>query len=85
MGDTPLHVAAAAGSLNDRGRQEVLDMLLGLGASADLPNKASFYTCQSPTFYLIDHRTSVATGHLVCHQSQQRLHKPRVLACRGIR
>ncbi|EIE19312.1 ankyrin [Coccomyxa subellipsoidea C-169] len=41
MGDTPLHLAAAAGSLNDRGRQEVLDMLLGLGASADLPNKAS--------------------------------------------
>ncbi|CAL8468295.1 g7835 [Coccomyxa elongata] len=39
MGDTPLHLAAAAGSLKDRGRQEVLEILLGLGASADLPNK----------------------------------------------
>lgn len=39
MGDTPLHLAAAAGSLNDKGRQEVLDTLLGLGASADFPNK----------------------------------------------
>ncbi|BDA43756.1 probable Ankyrin-2 [Coccomyxa sp. Obi] len=39
MGDTPLHLAAAAGSLKDSGRQEVLDILLGLGASADLPNK----------------------------------------------
>jgi ankyrin repeat protein len=40
-GDTPLHLAAAAGNLNDSGRAEVLAMLLGLGASADLPNKVS--------------------------------------------
>lgn len=45
-GDTALHLAAAGGSLNDRGRQEALDVLLGLGASPDLPNRVrAFDTC----------------------------------------
>ncbi len=39
-GDTALHICAVAGGLNDAARFECLEMLMSLGASLDLPNKA---------------------------------------------
>ena len=40
-GDTALHISASAGGLNDAARYECLEILMSLGASLDLPNKAS--------------------------------------------
>ena len=39
-GDTALHICARAGGLNEAVSSECLAMLIGLGASLDLPNKA---------------------------------------------
>ena len=58
-GDTALHISAAAGGLNDAARFECLEMLIGLGASLDLPNKAS--SCRPDRFMCRIGRADLAT------------------------